>query len=218
MIHKEGRRISIMLFVILAILDTSMVLFTEAPPWAEVSSIIASLLLLLFILRFFRDPKRTVPMEGFVYAPADGKVVVIEKTTESEYFNDERIQVSVFMSVWNVHINWYPVEGDLSYYQYHPGKYLIARHPKSSTLNERNTLVLKTTGGTEILIRQIAGIVARRIISYATAGKSVKLGDEMGFIRFGSRVDIFFPVGTEILVKPGQQVRGLITALAKSEL
>ncbi len=218
MIHKEGRRISIMLFVILAILDTSIVLFTGAPPWVEVPAIIASLLLWLFILRFFRDPKRTVPQEGFVYAPADGKVVVIEKCTESEYFNDERIQVSVFMSVWNVHINWYPVEGNLSYYQYHPGKYLIARHPKSSTLNERNTLVIKTTVGTEILIRQIAGIVARRIISYATAGKNVKLGDEMGFIRFGSRVDIFLPVGTEILVKPGQHVRGLITALAKSGL
>ncbi len=215
MIHKEGHRISIMLFVILAILDTSIVLFTGAPPWVQVATIIASLLLWLFILRFFRDPKRTVPQEGFVYAPADGRVVVIEKTTESEYFKDERIQVSVFMSVLNVHINWYPVGGNLSYYQYHPGKYLIAHHPKSSTLNERNTLVIKTTGGTEILIRQIAGIVARRIISYATAGKNVKLGDEMGFIRFGSRVDIFLPVGTEILVKPGQLVRGLITALAK---
>ena len=182
----------------------------------EVPVLIASLLLLLFILRFFRDPKRAVPQEGFIYAPADGKVVVIEKTTESEYFKDERIQVSIFMSVWNVHINWYPVAGEQSYYQYHPGKYLLARHPKSSTENERNTLVTKTTGGSEILTRQIAGIVARRIISYATAGKSVKLGDEMGFIRFGSRVDIFFPVGTEILVQPGQTVRGLITPLAKS--
>lgn len=216
MIHKEGRRISIMLFVILAILNTAIILFTGAPSLVEVPVIIASLLLWLFILRFFRDPKRAVPQEEFVYAPADGKVVVIEKTIESEYFNDERIQVSIFMSVWNVHINWFPVGGRKSYYKYHPGKYLLARHPKSSTLNERNTLVIKTAGGTEILIRQIAGIVARRIISYATTGKSVKLGDEMGFIRFGSRVDIFLPVGTELLVKPGQKVRGLITALAKS--
>ena len=205
-----------MLLIILAILDTTVVLLTGAPPWIEVPVIIASLLLWLFILRFFRDPKRDVPREGFIYAPADGKVVVIEETTESEYFKDERIQVSIFMSVWNVHINWYPAAGELSYYQYHPGKYLVARHPKSSTLNERNTLVIKTTRGTEMLIRQIAGIVARRIISYAAPGKSVKLGDEMGFIRFGSRVDIFFPVGTEILVKPGQHVRGLITPLAKS--
>jgi phosphatidylserine decarboxylase len=216
MIHKEGYRISIMLFVILVILNTTIVLFTGAHTWVEVPVIIASLLLLLFILRFFRDPKRTIPVEGFVYAPADGKVVVIEKTIESEYFNEERIQVSIFMSAWNVHINWYPVAGNQSYYKYHPGKYLLARHPKSSTLNERNTLVIKTTGGTEIMIRQIAGIVARRIISYATQGKNVKLGDEMGFIRFGSRVDIFLPVGTEILVKPGQRVRGLITALANS--
>jgi len=215
MIHKEGRRISIMVFIILAILDTSVVLFTQTL-WVQVPVIIASLLLWLFILRFFRDPKPTVPADGFVYAPADGKVVVVEKTTESEYFNDERIQVSIFMSVWNVHINWYPAAGKLSYYQYHPGKYLVARHPKSSTLNERNTLVIKTTRGTEMLIRQIAGIVARRIISYAAPGESVKLGDEMGFIRFGSRVDIFLPLGTEILVKPGQHVRGLITPLAKS--
>lgn len=216
MIHKEGHRISILLFVLLAILNTAIILFTGASPWVEVPVLIASLLLLLFILRFFRDPKRAVPQEGFIYAPADGKVVVIENTTESEYFKDERIQVSIFMSVWNVHINWYPVAGKQSYYQYHPGKYLLARHPKSSTENERNTLVTKTAGGSEILTRQIAGIVARRIISYATTGKSVKLGDEMGFIRFGSRVDIFLPVGTEILVRPGQTVRGLLTPLAKS--
>jgi phosphatidylserine decarboxylase len=143
-------------------------------------------------------------------------VVVVEETTEREYFKDNRIQVSIFMSVWNVHINWFPVPGQLSYYKYHPGRYLIARHPKSSTLNERNTVVIKTADGTEMLIRQIAGVVARRIISYATAGKSIKMGDEMGFIRFGSRVDVFLPAGTEILVKPGQQVRGIITPLAKS--
>jgi phosphatidylserine decarboxylase len=216
MIHKEGRRISAMFFIILAILDSIIVFFTGAPVWVELPLIIASLLLWLFILRFFRDPKRTVPEEGFIYSPADGRVVVVEETTEREYFKDNRIQVSIFMSVWNVHINWFPVPGQLSYYKYHPGRYLIARHPKSSTLNERNTVVIKTADGTEMLIRQIAGVVARRIISYATAGKSVKMGDEMGFIRFGSRVDVFLPAGTEILVKPGQQVRGIITPLAKS--
>lgn len=206
-----------MVFMILAILDAIIIFFTRTPAWAEVSVIIASLLFLLFILRFFRDPKRKVPQEGSIYSPADGKVVVVEETTEPEYFKDKRIQVSIFMSVWNVHINWYPAAGTLSYYKYHPGKYLIARHPKSSTLNERNTLVIKTAHGREMLVRQIAGIVARRIISYGTEGKAVKLGDEIGFIRFGSRVDIFFPPGTEILVKPGQHVRGLITPLAKSE-
>lgn len=202
--------------MILAILNTAIILFTGASPWVKVPTIIASFLLLLFVMRFFRDPKPAVPGEGFIYAPADGKIVVVEKTVEGEYFKDERIQVSIFMSVWNVHINWFPVGGKQSYYKYHPGKYLLARHPKSSTLNERNTLVIKSPAGTEILLRQIAGIVARRIISYATVGKTVKLGDEMGFIRFGSRVDIFFPVGTKILVKPGQKARGLITPLAKS--
>ncbi len=216
MIHKEGRRITAMFIIILSILDSSILLFTGAPVLVEVLMIIASLLFWLFILRFFRDPKRTGPPEGFIYSPADGKVVVVEETIESEYFKDNKIQVSIFMSVWNVHINWYPAAGMLSYYKYHPGKYLLARHPKSSTLNERNTLVIKTIHGHELLVRQIAGIVARRIISYASEGKSVKLGDELGFIRFGSRVDIFFPVGTEILVKPGQHVRGLITPLAKS--
>ena len=214
MIHKEGRRISIILFILLVILNALIVQFTGAI-WIQIPAITTSLLLLLFILRFFRDPKRTVPADRFIYAPADGKVVVVEKTTEKEYFNDKRIQVSVFMSVWNVHINWYPVSGILSHYKYHPGKYLIARHPKSSTLNERNTIVIKTAGGDEILVRQIAGAVARRIISYAGRGSKVNLGDELGFIRFGSRVDIFLPVGTKVLVQPGQQVRGLITALAE---
>jgi phosphatidylserine decarboxylase len=215
MIHREGQRLSIWLFVVLAIL-VAAVLCLSASPWVQITVTFASFLLWVFVLRFFRDPKRKAPEEGFVYAPADGRVVVLEKTNESEYFNDERIQVSVFMSVWNVHINWYPVPGQVTYYQYHPGKYLIARHPKSSVLNERNTLVVKTGSGMEILTRQIAGIVARRIISYVVQGKNVKLGDEMGFIRFGSRVDIFLPADSEILVKPGQKVRGLATPLAKT--
>ncbi len=215
MIHKEGRRISIMFLMMLAVLNIPVILFAEVR-WVQVAVMIASLLLWLFILRFFRAPRRKVPMEGFVYAPADGRVVAVDRTTENEYFKDERIQVSIFMSIWNVHINWYPVRGKLSYCQYHKGRYLIARHPKSSILNERNTLVITTAAGTEILIRQIAGTVARRIISYASTGKNVRLGDEMGFIRFGSRVDIFLPPGTEILVKPGQHVRGLITPLSKS--
>jgi phosphatidylserine decarboxylase len=217
MIHKAGYRIVAGLFLCLAILDTTVLLFTESA-WVQVPVILASLGLLLFILRFFRDPRRPAPAEGYVYAPADGRVVVVERTTEKEYFKDERIQVSIFMSVWNVHVNWYPVAGELAYYQYHPGRYLVARHPKSSSLNERNTLVIRTRQGLEILTRQIAGIVARRIISYAAQGIFVKLGDEMGFIRFGSRVDIFLPPGTEVLVEPGQRVRGLATPLARSSI
>jgi phosphatidylserine decarboxylase len=216
MIHREGYRLSIWLFLLLAIL-VILVFWLSPSPWLKVPVFMASLLLLIFILRFFRDPKRKAPEEGFVYAPADGKVVVTEKTTETEYFKDERIQVSIFMSVWNVHINWYPVPGQVSYYKYHPGKYLIARHPKSSVLNERNTSVIRTGSGLEVLTRQIAGIVARRIISYAEPGEKVKLGDEMGFIRFGSRVDIFLPPDAEILVKPGQKVRGLKTPVAKTK-
>jgi phosphatidylserine decarboxylase len=216
MIHKEGHRIFIGLFIVLAILVTiAMLCFHSA--WVQVPVILASLGLLLFVGRFFRDPKRPAPPEGFIYAPADGQVVVVEQTREDEYFKDERIQVSIFMSVWNVHVNWYPVPGQIAYYQYHPGRYLVARHPKSSILNERNTLVIRTANGIEILTRQIAGIVARRIISYAREGENIKSGDEMGFIRFGSRVDIFFPIGTEILVTPGQKVCGLITALAKND-
>ena len=217
MIHKEGYRIITGLFAFLVILVACALLFTQST-WLQIPVILASLGLLVFILLFFRSPRRTAPVEGYVYAPADGRVVVVEPTTEKEYFKDDRIQVSIFMSVWNVHVNWYPVAGELAYYQYHPGRYLVARHPKSSSLNERNTLVIRTREGVEILVRQIAGIVARRIISYAVQGKLVNLGDEMGFIRFGSRVDIFLPPGTEILVEPGQRVKGLITPIAKSSI
>ncbi|MCK4745688.1 MAG: phosphatidylserine decarboxylase family protein, partial [Bacteroidales bacterium] len=166
--------------------------------------------------RFFRNPRRNVSfVTGTIYAPADGRVVVVEETLEEEYFKDNRIQLSIFMSVWNVHINWFPVAGHLSFSRYHPGKYLVARHPKSSTLNERNTTVIRTDDGKEILVRQIAGAVARRIISYAKEDRLVSAGDEMGFIRFGSRVDVFLPQDCKILVKPGQKVRGLNTPLAK---
>jgi phosphatidylserine decarboxylase len=215
MIHKEGIKISLLVFISLALLNILLIL---ADVHILASSICGALSMafMIFILRFFRNPRRTASFAaGAVYAPADGKVVVVEKTTEEEYFKDPRIQVSIFMSVWNVHINWFPCPGRLSYYKYHPGKYLVARHPKSSTENERNTLVIKTDKGDEILIRQIAGAVARRIISYAQKNKTVSAGDEMGFIRFGSRVDIFLPIGSKIHVKPGDKVKGLNSLLAE---
>lgn len=215
MIHKEGIRIVSILTLILAFVNITSAIILGAG-WFLYILIPASILILAFVLRFFRNPDRTSTQESdLIYAPADGKVVVVEETNESEYFKDRRIQLSIFMSVWNVHINWYPVAGTVILAKYHPGKYFLARHPKSSVLNERQTLVLRTKSGTELLVRQIAGFVARRIISYATEKRNVEFGSELGFIRFGSRVDIFFPPGTEILVSPGQKTRGLITPIAR---
>ena len=215
MIHREGYKIVAVLAIILISINVLCGIVMGTGRYFCIL-LACSLLLLVFILRFFRIPGRKTPVAGnLIYAPADGKVVVIEETTEEEYFRDRRIQVSIFMSVWNVHINWYPMPGKVVLEKYHPGKYLVARHPKSSTLNERQTCVLRSEAGFELLVRQIAGYVARRIICYAGHGKKVELGDELGFIRFGSRVDLFFPPGTEILVSPGQLVRGLLTPVAR---
>jgi len=146
-----------------------------------------------------------------VLSPADGKVLSVEETETSEYFNDKRIRVSIFMSVWNVHINWFPVKGEIIWQKYYPGKYLVARLPKSSEENERNTTVIRTKEGTDILVRQVAGIVARRIITYGKTGQTVIQGDEMGFIRYGSRVDLLLPPNFSIIVHPGDKVTGGLT-------
>jgi len=178
--------------------------------------IIITLVLMVFFLRFFRIPsRRLIYDEKLLFSPADGKVVVIEETTEEEYFKDRRIQVSIFMSVWDVHINFFPVSGKVKYYRYHPGDYLVARHPKSSTLNERNTIVIETASGKEILVRQIAGFVARKISCYCKEGDAVKQMDELGFIKFGSRVDIFLPLGTEITATLGRHVFAKTDVIAK---
>jgi phosphatidylserine decarboxylase len=177
---------------------------------------IITLLLMIFFLRFFRIPSRELNYdENLLYSPADGKVVIIEETTEEEYFKDRRIQVSIFMSVWDVHINFFPVSGKIKFYKYHPGDYLIARHPKSSVLNERNTIVIETKAGKEILVRQIAGFVARKISCYCKEGDLVKQFDEIGFIKFGSRVDIFLPLGTEITAILGQHVSAKTDLIAR---
>jgi phosphatidylserine decarboxylase len=173
-----------------------------------------SLVVLLFIISFFRSPKRAfIVAHHQVICPADGKVVVIEETVEPEYFKDKRLQVSIFMSPANVHINRIPMSGKVQYSQYHKGKYLVAWNPKSSTENERHSVVIKSDSA-EILVKQIAGAMAKRIVNYLKVGESVLQGKEMGFIKFGSRVDVLLPVGTELNVSLNQKVKGGVTVLA----
>ena len=178
--------------------------------------LLGSAVLYLLILQFFRHPKIISPInEKQVLAPADGKIVVIEKTTESEYFKDHRIQISIFMSPINVHVNRSPVTGIVKFFKYHPGKYLVAWHPKSSTENERTTMALKLQSGLEILVRQIAGAVARRIKWYIKEGDVLTQGGEFGFIKFGSRLDVFLPTNAEVKVAMGDKTTGGKTVLAE---
>jgi len=172
--------------------------------------------LFLIVLQFFRNPVRKIPVadNNLVYAPADGKVVVIEEAIETEYFNEKRLMVSIFMSPLNVHVNRNPVSGSIEYAQYHPGKYLVAWHPKSSTENERTTVVYNT-GKEKILMRQIAGALARRIVNYLETGNQVKQGEDMGFIKFGSRVDLYLPLDAKIKVNLEDIVRGNQTVIAE---
>lgn len=214
-IHKEGFKsiaIATLVFAILNILS-----FTYISGNAPVLSwiIFISLLgLLLFIISFFRIPNRTMTFsENKLICPADGKVVVIEEITDDEYFKDKRLQVSIFMSPANVHVNRNPCSGDVVYSKYHKGKYLVAWHPKSSTENERHSVVLKNNQ-TEILVKQIAGALAKRICNYLKPGMQVKQNGELGFIKFGSRVDILLPVGTTVNVELNQDVKGGVTVLA----
>ncbi len=215
-IHKEGRKIVALFFFSLLVINL-LVYFLISKHFLVTWCLgIASILFFLFIVRFFRKPNRKIRVEdGVIYAPADGKVLVIEETEEEEYFKDKRIQVSIFMSVWNVHINWFPITGLIKFYKYHPGQFLMARVPKSSTLNERTTVVLEDKDKKEILVRQIAGIVARRIICYAKEGNQVNQNSEMGFIRFGSRVDVFLPLDAKVEVKLGDKTKGTGTILAR---
>jgi phosphatidylserine decarboxylase len=215
-IHKEGYKILAFGFLALLILNTIVNIVWEDIEILRWAFIICSLMLYVFLLFFFRLPVRALqPDPGLIYAPADGKVVVIEETMENEYFKDNRLQVSIFMSPFNVHCNRYPVSGKIKYVCYHPGQYMVAWHPKSSELNERSTIVIETSEGVEILIRQIAGAVARRIVTYSKENQDVKQGDELGFIKFGSRVDIFLPVGTEVEIPILQQVRANKSIIAR---
>jgi phosphatidylserine decarboxylase len=213
-IHKEGITIILIFFLIISSFNL-IIYWALQKTWLQSILIIVSIVFLLMVVWFFRNPDRSViPDDSLVLSAADGKVVVIEEVVENEFFKDRRIQVSIFMSPLNVHANRYPISGLVSYYKYHPGKYLVAWHPKSSELNERSTIVIKDRQGKMILVRQIAGAVARRIVSYTSEGKQVIQGDELGFIKFGSRVDMFFPVGTKINVKIGDVVTGNRTVIA----
>ena len=217
MFHKEGKS-WILTSTILVIATIAVAYIFSLPIWLESLLIAVTSILWIIILQFFRNPTRDIAKvdDSILYAPADGKVVVIEETTENEYFQDRRIQVSIFMSPINVHVNRYPFSGRVLYTKYHPGKFLLAWNPKSSTENERNTVVLETaTGNNKVLLRQIAGFLARRIVSYAEANTDCVQGEDFGFIKFGSRVDIFLPIGTDIKVKIGDKVKGNGTIIAQ---
>jgi phosphatidylserine decarboxylase len=213
-IHREGYKYIVIATLVWALLGYLSWRFFPSPYLAYPMHLIC-FLLWFWIIWFFRMPARKwAEGEDLVIAPADGKVVVIEETYEPEYFKDKRLQVSIFMSPLNVHVNRNPISGIVRYMKYHPGKYLVAWHPKSSTENERTTLVIGNER-TELLLRQIAGALARRICYYVKEGEQVRQGGEFGFIRFGSRVDIFFPPDTKINVKIGETVKGGVTVLAQ---
>lgn len=215
-IHKEGYT-SIALTVLFVFILNAFIDYKFAEvTWLVWLVYIVSFALFITVLQFFRNPKRAfVKNDVVVISPADGKVVVIEETTEGEYFRDKRLQVSIFMSPVNVHINRYPISGTVKFFKYHPGKYLAAWNPKSSTENERTTTVVEHSNGTPVLFRQIAGALARRIVWYVNEGDQAQQTEEFGFIKFGSRVDLFFPVGTKVNVELGQVVRGGITEIAE---
>ncbi|HMX41305.1 MAG TPA: phosphatidylserine decarboxylase family protein [Saprospiraceae bacterium] len=212
-IHKEGRALLLVAAVILFFLNYAIWRFVPALFWPVLA---VSVVLYLIVLQFFRNPVREVMVadQNIVYAPADGRICVIEEVMEAEYFHSKRLQVSIFMSPFNVHVNRNPVSGIVNYFRYHPGKYLVAWHPKSSTENERTTVVYGL-GETEILMRQIAGAMAKRIKWYIGEGDQVEQGNDMGFIKFGSRVDLFLPLDAKIEVLMNQQVRGNKTVIAR---
>jgi len=214
-IHKEGyQTIGIAAFIFGVINVASFYFLTSPIPWLALIIFIVTLIVLLFIISFFRIPNRNLTIDdNKIICPADGKVVVIEETIDEEYFKDKRIQVSIFMSPANVHVNRNPVSGEVLYNQYHKGKYLVAWHPKSSTENERWSVVVKNNYGT-ILYKQIAGALAKRICNYTKVGEQVQQCNEYGFIKFGSRVDVLLPVGTQINVQLNQVVKGGVTVLA----
>jgi phosphatidylserine decarboxylase len=215
-IHKEGYPVIALVFALLGILITVMNIFFPMQSFFHFVIYISATIFYFFVIRFFRNPIRTVvPNDEIVLSGADGKVVVIEQVNETEYFNAPRLQLSVFMSPTNVHVNWYPVSGIIKYFRHNQGSYFIASKPKSSTENERTSLVIETPCNREIMFRQIAGTVARRIVCYAKEGKKVSQGDDLGIIKFGSRFDFFLPLDAEIQVGIGEKVVGNETIIAR---
>lgn len=216
-IHKEGYRMLTLLAIAVLAITFGVIRFFPELKWLHYVVGVGGGIIFLIFLQFFRSPKRNLVISSrSIVCPADGRVVAIEEVEEPEYFNGEkRIQVSVFMSPLNVHLNRYPISGRVAYAKYHPGLFLVAWHPKSSTENERNTVVIETEFGPSVLIRQIAGFVARRIVWYCNQDDQVKQGDELGFIKFGSRVDLFLPLDAKIKVELEEKVKGGISVLAE---
>lgn len=214
-IHHEGVEILILLFIVLAALNVPLWLFMPLLPVAIVLSVI-SILCYAFVFNFFRSPKRVFPGErkNCVVSSADGRIVVMERTVEPEFIKGPALQISVFMSPLNVHANWFPVDGEVVYTAHHSGRFLSAWLPKSSTENERSTIGIITRSGAKVTVRQVAGAMARRIVTYAEPGIEANINDHLGFIKFGSRVDIYIPVGSKVLVEPEQKVSGGITPIA----
>jgi phosphatidylserine decarboxylase len=216
-IHKEGRGVLLGLFLLLLFVCAFIYYAFMPHPRVMQGVVIISVVLFLFVLWFFRQPDRPlVPNDDFIIAPADGRIVAIEEVFEPEFFQDTRIQISIFMSPLNVHVNRYPVSGEVNYFCYHKGSYLVAWHPKSSELNERTSLVMTSNKGHQIMIRQIAGAVARRIVTYSSVGDVVKQGEDLGFIKFGSRVDVFLPKDEyEVTVFHNQKITGNQSVIAR---
>lgn len=215
-IHREGTATIVLIFILLLILNVGSLFLIPKTLWLiNIILAVLSFGFFVFIISFFRVPKRTLTFdENKIIAPADGKVVVIEEAVDEEYFKEKRLQISIFMSPLNVHRNLYPVSGKVVYTKYHKGKYLVAWDPKSSTDNERHSIVIQKEGKGELLIKQIAGAVARRICNYAREGSEIKQNEELGFIKFGSRVDILLPAGTKVEVALEQQVTSGVTVIA----
>ena len=213
-IHREGYKTIIIAFLFVAAVLLALNDILVDQTWFHYSMYALGLWFFIMIVRFFRSPTR-IPNGGekVILCPADGKIVVIERTREPEYFKDERIQVSIFMSATNVHVNWFPVGGEIVYYYYHPGKHMVAFNPKASLENERATTVIQTFDHKKILVRQIAGAMARRIKCYPKVGEPVIQGEELGFIKFGSRVDLLLPVDTKIEISLNQKVTGQQTII-----
>ena len=215
MFHKEGFKIIINTFLLCAAIALLAEYWIDHY-WIEKSVQILSMVILVLVLQFFRNPKRVTSLnEKHIISPVDGKVVIVEEVYEKEYFKDQRLQVSIFMSPLNVHVTRYAISGLVLFSKYHPGKYLVAWHPKSSELNERTTVVVENKSAGKILYRQIAGALARRIVNYAKVGDQAVQGADAGFIKFGSRVDLFLPIGMRITVKKDQIVKGGVNCIAE---
>lgn len=215
-IHQEGQNILIILCIILLILNSLIHYFINIH-YVSIPFLVISIIFFLLVLNFFRSPKRHYKgdIENSIVAPADGTIVAVEEVMENEYFHDKRIQVSIFMSIFNVHANWFPVNGTVKHVSHNNGRFMAAYLPKSSTENERSAVVITTKNGVDVLARQIAGALARRIVTYAKVGEKCHVDEQMGFIKFGSRVDVYLPVGTEVLIEMDQKVTGNQTPIAR---